>query len=132
MFCDGFAYHVQSADVTSRLADDIRKRRSIVESGHWLHWSVTWADVKAFGGEKDSRIASMDVPFFEDAKARRKQPDGIGRRVGSAVVLLPLLAVRQCNCRTSGSLLLADVLKAGRLGDRPATGVSLTAGKPAR
>jgi DEAD/DEAH box helicase domain-containing protein len=68
VFCDGFAYHVQPELTTSRLSDDIRKRRSIVASGHWLQWSVTWSDVQEFQGTKTA-ITSM----LDDTDARRLQ-----------------------------------------------------------
>ena len=42
IFTDGFEYHCAP---TNRLADDIRKRRAILESGNYWMWSVTWDDV---------------------------------------------------------------------------------------
>ena len=48
VFCDGFAYHVQPELSQSRLGDDVKKRRSIIESGRYLVWSVTWDDVGNF------------------------------------------------------------------------------------
>ena len=48
VFCDGHAYHVQPDEPTSRLGDDVEKRRAILESGRYLVWSVTWKDVEDF------------------------------------------------------------------------------------
>jgi DEAD/DEAH box helicase domain-containing protein len=42
IFTDGFEYHCAP---TNRLADDIRKRRAILESGNYWVWSVTWDDI---------------------------------------------------------------------------------------
>ena len=51
VFCDGLAYHVQPDKSTARLADDIRKREALIESGRYRVWSVTWKDVGRFAGE---------------------------------------------------------------------------------
>jgi DEAD/DEAH box helicase domain-containing protein len=48
VFCDGFAFHVQPEEQVSRLGDDIRKRRAILESGRYLVWTITWKDVSDF------------------------------------------------------------------------------------
>ena len=48
VFCDGHAFHVQPDEPTSRLGDDVEKRRAILKSGRYLVWSVTWADVEDF------------------------------------------------------------------------------------
>lgn len=42
IFTDGFEYHCHPVN---RLADDIKKRRSIVQSGAYHVWSITWDDV---------------------------------------------------------------------------------------
>jgi DEAD/DEAH box helicase domain-containing protein len=42
IFTDGFEYHCFP---TNRLADDLQKRRAILESGHYLVWSLTWDDL---------------------------------------------------------------------------------------
>jgi DEAD/DEAH box helicase domain-containing protein len=68
VFCDGFAYHVQPEAELSRLSDDIHKRRSIIASGHWLKWSVTWRDVREFCGE-NTAVKSI----LEDTEARKLQ-----------------------------------------------------------
>ncbi|MEN9577764.1 MAG: hypothetical protein RJA70_773 [Pseudomonadota bacterium] len=45
VFCDGFLYHVWPGKETSRLADDIAKRQSLLDSGQFRVWSVTWKDL---------------------------------------------------------------------------------------
>jgi DEAD/DEAH box helicase domain-containing protein len=42
IFTDGFAYHCHPKN---RIADDLRKRRAILESGNFRVWSVTWEDL---------------------------------------------------------------------------------------
>lgn len=42
IFTDGFEYHCYP---NNRLADDIQKRRAIIESGNYRVWSVTWEDL---------------------------------------------------------------------------------------
>jgi DEAD/DEAH box helicase domain-containing protein len=42
IFTDGFEYHCSP---NNRLADDLHKRRAILESGNYLVWSVTWDDL---------------------------------------------------------------------------------------
>jgi len=61
VFCDGFRYHVQPEHPTSRLGDDIEKRRAILESGRYLVWSVTWKDVEDFeAGEAEKGTSLFD------------------------------------------------------------------------
>ena len=43
---------MQPDKLTSRVGDDVEKRRAILESGRYLVWSVTWQDVEEF--ESDS------------------------------------------------------------------------------
>jgi DEAD/DEAH box helicase domain-containing protein len=42
VFTDGFEFHCHP---NNRLADDMRKRRAILESGHYHVWSITWDDL---------------------------------------------------------------------------------------
>ena len=44
IFADGFEYHCHP---TNRLADDITKRRAILETGNYHLWSITWDDLVA-------------------------------------------------------------------------------------
>lgn len=46
IFTDGFEPHVHPSEPTSRLTDDIQKRRAIIESGQYLVWSITWEDLE--------------------------------------------------------------------------------------
>ena len=52
IFTDGFEFHVHPNNI---LAEDMRKRRAIVESGNFHVWSLTWDDVVA----KDSDHVMM-------------------------------------------------------------------------
>jgi DEAD/DEAH box helicase domain-containing protein len=45
IFTDGFEYHVKPGEADSRLPDDLRKRRAIIESGGYRVWSLTWDDL---------------------------------------------------------------------------------------
>ncbi|MGF1498258.1 MAG: DEAD/DEAH box helicase [Elainellaceae cyanobacterium] len=42
IFADGFEFHV----ATNRLADDMAKRRAILNSGRYHVWNITWEDVQ--------------------------------------------------------------------------------------
>lgn len=46
VFCDGLAYHVCPEQPSSRLGDDIQKRRALASSGNYLVWSLTWKDLE--------------------------------------------------------------------------------------
>ena len=59
VFCDGLAYHVQPDLPTSRLGDDIEKRRAILESGRYRVWSVTWKDVEDFAAGSEKQGPSL-------------------------------------------------------------------------
>jgi DEAD/DEAH box helicase domain-containing protein len=62
VYCDGLAYHVCPDEEHSKLGDDVRKRRSIIESGRYLVWSLTWKDVDEFGvGEEEAAPTLLDV-----------------------------------------------------------------------
>ena len=66
IFLDGFEPHVQPSESNSRLADDLRKRRSILESqGYWV-WSLSWEDLKSETGERfrflDKRVTDDNLP----------------------------------------------------------------------
>lgn len=59
LFTDGFAYHVKPESNLGVIADDILKRRAIIDSGKYILWSLVWDDVKAFeNGE------GLDFHFF--------------------------------------------------------------------
>jgi DEAD/DEAH box helicase domain-containing protein len=59
IFTDGFAYHVKPEAYQGSVADDILKRRAIIDSEKYIVWSVVWDDVKAFENEE-----SLDFHFF--------------------------------------------------------------------
>jgi DEAD/DEAH box helicase domain-containing protein len=46
VFCDGLRYHVRPGEETSRLGDDIGKRRALLQSGQFRVWSITWKDLE--------------------------------------------------------------------------------------
>ena len=46
IFTDGFEPHVHPGEATSRLTDDIQKRRAIIDSGNFWVWSITWEDLE--------------------------------------------------------------------------------------
>lgn len=65
VFCDGLAYHVAPEKDETPLADDVAKRRAIMDSGNYDVWTVTWKDVVDFEGGKravkaPSVFASLD------------------------------------------------------------------------
>lgn len=45
IFLDGFEFHCHPGEATSRLSDDMQKRRAILESGNYHLWAVTWKDL---------------------------------------------------------------------------------------
>ncbi|MFQ3451770.1 DEAD/DEAH box helicase [Bradyrhizobium sp. UFLA01-814] len=45
VFTDGFEFHAHPGQPTSRLADDAVKRRSVLDSGTYRVWSITWQDL---------------------------------------------------------------------------------------
>jgi DEAD/DEAH box helicase domain-containing protein len=49
IFTDGFQFHCHPVN---RLADDMQKRRAIVESGNYHVWSVTWDDLDPTNAEQ--------------------------------------------------------------------------------
>ena len=48
VFCDGLAFHACPDQEHGRIGDDIQKRSSLVNSGKFCVWSVTWKDVHQF------------------------------------------------------------------------------------
>ena len=45
IFADGFEPHVRPGQADSRLPDDLRKRRAILDSGRYGVWNITWNDL---------------------------------------------------------------------------------------
>ncbi len=60
IFTDGFEFHVEPEKEECRLADDIQKRRAIMESGRYLVWSVAWNDL--LDNEDDARLDFLQAP----------------------------------------------------------------------
>jgi DEAD/DEAH box helicase domain-containing protein len=52
IFCDGLAYHAQPNAEKSRLGDDVKKRRALMESERWAVWSLGWKDLADFDAER--------------------------------------------------------------------------------
>jgi DEAD/DEAH box helicase domain-containing protein len=83
VYCDGFAYHVQPDEPRSRIADDLLKRRAVLDSGRFLLWTVTWKDVAEFIDGADS----LDSPFFASTSdAARKVTARWGVQGGQGAV----------------------------------------------
>jgi DEAD/DEAH box helicase domain-containing protein len=66
VFCDGFAYHGCPGKTEGRIWDDVVKRQSLIDSGKFLKWSVTWKDVELFEKGKGSAPT-----IFESTKGQR-------------------------------------------------------------
>ncbi|MCB0288743.1 MAG: DEAD/DEAH box helicase [Calditrichaeota bacterium] len=49
LFTDGFAYHVDAAGHTTRVGKDLAQRLSLLRSGRYRVWSLTWDDVEQAG-----------------------------------------------------------------------------------
>lgn len=79
LFLDGHRYHVQPNEVNSRLADDMRKRRSLIESSNYLVWSLTWDDLDRFEKKKTDDLLSPLFPeslsVLDDQLSRRAKID---------------------------------------------------------
>lgn len=76
VFCDGHAYHVCPQDKVSRLGDDVAKRRSILESGGYRVWSVTWHDVMDFVTGNRSLAGALLDSMVEIPPAKPDSPAG--------------------------------------------------------
>ena len=63
IFTDGFEFHVEPEKEECRLADDILKRRAILESGRYLVWSVAWNDL--LSDETDAALSFLQTPVVE-------------------------------------------------------------------
>jgi DEAD/DEAH box helicase domain-containing protein len=68
VFCDGLEYHVRPNQESSRLADDVQKRSSVLHSSSYRVWSVTWKDVEEF---RDRRTETKAPLLFERLDARK-------------------------------------------------------------
>ena len=77
IFTDGLHFHCHPVN---RLADDMRKRRAIVESGKYHVWSVTWDDLDAEKADHVmvcfAPVAQMLQQYANAAKSQGKEvPD---------------------------------------------------------
>jgi DEAD/DEAH box helicase domain-containing protein len=59
LFLDGFRYHVQPNQPESPLADDLYKRRAIIDSGNYIVWSISWDDLDLFLGKKTADLSPL-------------------------------------------------------------------------
>jgi len=57
IFTDGFEYHCHP---NNRLADDFSKRQSILESGNYHVWSITWDDLET-ARRKETMVCHEDI-----------------------------------------------------------------------
>jgi len=93
VFCDGAQYHVLGEHGESRVADDIAKRQSIVASGRYIVWTVTWHCVEAF--ERDTANASVLHIWGLAGPARtliqRSDPQGVPPNIASVDAVSALL-----------------------------------------
>ncbi|MEO1995586.1 MAG: Zn-binding domain-containing protein, partial [Planctomycetaceae bacterium] len=73
IFTDGFQYHCHPVN---RLADDMNKRRSILESGKYHVWSVTWDDLNPENADHvmvcHAPVAQMLHQYASAAKGQGK------------------------------------------------------------
>ncbi|QTA83839.1 putative uncharacterized ATP-dependent DEAD/DEAH box helicase [Desulfonema limicola] len=63
IFTDGFEPHVQPGEGKSRLADDIQKRRAILESRRYRVWNISWDDLE--DNKEKSQLAFLQPPIIE-------------------------------------------------------------------
>ncbi len=68
VFCDGFRFHAMPDAPEGRIHDDVVKRSSILDSGTWLIWSVTWRDVQEF---QDRRAQAEVESIFASVSPAR-------------------------------------------------------------
>jgi len=70
IFTDGFEPHVHPGEKTSRLTDDIQKRRAIVESGQYLVWNITWDDLQRDPGSFQYLHSSLVEKLLPQKRAQ--------------------------------------------------------------
>ncbi len=69
IFTDGFQFHCHPHN---RIADDLQKRRAIIESRRYLVWSITWDDLDGAMPGLSLFPEMMTAPLKVYANARRK------------------------------------------------------------
>jgi DEAD/DEAH box helicase domain-containing protein len=77
IFTDGFQYHCHPVN---RLADDMQKRRAILDSGKYHVWNITWDDLNPENGDHvmvcHAPVAQMLQQYANAAKSQGKNvPD---------------------------------------------------------
>jgi DEAD/DEAH box helicase domain-containing protein len=87
IFTDGLEFHVEPEKPESRLADDVNKRRAILESGRFHVWSITWNDLSDKGDE--SELTFLHPPVVENVliKNTKKKLLEQGRPVPNIALL---------------------------------------------
>lgn len=134
IFLDGFEPHVQPNNGSSRLADDLRKRRAILESqGYWV-WSISWEDLNQEAGEQfrflvkqmtdvvlpkrlssigdSSALRSITGHGFSQFKTFLRNPDAAlwqrvaQETVGFTLMLMAGRGIGQSGSETSNQLLM--------------------------
>ena len=77
IFTDGFQFHCHPVN---RLADDMRKRRAIVDSGKYHVWSVTWDDLDADKADHVMVCLAPVAQMLQTVRQRRQEPGQDGSR----------------------------------------------------
>ena len=78
IFTDGFHFHCHPVN---RLADDLKKRRSVIDSGKYHVWSVTWEDLNP---ENADHVMACHVPVAQMLHKYATAAKGQGKTVPDA------------------------------------------------
>lgn len=77
IFCDGLRYHACPDKPQGRIADDLRKRKALIDSGKFWVWTITWKDLPAPGDKAESVVSLFDkLDAKQRGMAAAKLPDG--------------------------------------------------------
>ena len=79
IFTDGFEFHV----TTNRLADDLQKRRAILQSGRYHLWNLTWEDVQQSGPDGFTVVpagVASKVEYIANAAYSQGRPMPSGKQ----------------------------------------------------
>ena len=79
--CDGFAFHALPGRDRGRIGDDLLKRASLLDSGRFFVWSITWKDLDEF----EKRSFRKDV--------LRLKTVGFSTRLSTPLSWMPLKGV---------------------------------------
>ena len=69
VYADGYAFHACPDGGESRIADDVRIRRALIDSGRFVVWSVTWDDVAELDEGKHLGVPEL-LPDGQRASGR--------------------------------------------------------------